>query len=72
MECWDYPGEILDWSRQRGVRSEESGGRLFLYPGADGLAVAELEDRFPHQERLLRHATLEDVFLKLTGRVLRD
>ena len=31
-----------------------------------------LKSRFPGQERLLRRATLEDVFLKRTGRALRD
>jgi len=72
MECWNYPPEAHDWATRRGLRHEESGGRLFLYPGEDESATADFEARFQHQERLLRSATLEDVFLKLTGRVLRD
>jgi hypothetical protein len=35
-------------------------------------ARAEIERRFPQQDRLLRHATLEDVFLLRTGRTLRE
>ncbi len=72
LECWNYGPELAGWARERGVRHEESGGRIFLHPGGDGEALKDFESRFPHQERLLRLATLEDVFLKLTGRVLRE
>jgi lipooligosaccharide transport system ATP-binding protein len=72
LECWNHLPETVAWAATRGLRHEESGGRLFVYPGEDEAAMADFEVRFPHQERLLRTATLEDVFLKLTGRVLRD
>jgi lipooligosaccharide transport system ATP-binding protein len=72
LECWNYGPELTAWAAEHGVRHEESGGRIFLYPAGDGHALQEFEARFPHQERLLRQATLEDVFLKLTGRVLRE
>ena len=72
LECWEYPPEVAAWAAARGVRHEESAGRMFIYPGEDDGALPEFEARFPHQGRLLRSATLEDVFLKLTGRVLRD
>ena len=45
---------------------------LYLYPDDEDQAERMLEARFPGQERLLRRATLEDVFLKRTGRALRD
>ncbi|MBI5836514.1 MAG: ATP-binding cassette domain-containing protein [Candidatus Eisenbacteria bacterium] len=72
VECWHYGPEVPAWAAGRGLRHEESAERLFFYPGDDSGALPEFEERFPHQERLLRLATLEDVFLKLTGRVLRD
>jgi lipooligosaccharide transport system ATP-binding protein len=72
MECWNYGPDVPAWAAAQDLRHEESGGRLFVYPGARADALEAFERLFPHQERLLRAATLEDVFLKLTGRVLRD
>jgi hypothetical protein len=53
-------------------RLEEVGDRLYVYPEDEDAVDRMLEARFPHQERLHRRATLEDVFLKRTGRALRD
>jgi hypothetical protein len=53
-------------------RVEEIGDRLFLYPDDAEAAERFLEERFPRQERQIRRATLEDVFLKRTGRALRE
>jgi hypothetical protein len=48
------------------------GDRLYFYPREVDHLERLLEERFEQQERLVRRATLEDVFLKLTGRALRD
>jgi lipooligosaccharide transport system ATP-binding protein len=46
---------------------------LTLYADdAEGLLRALDNDRFPTDSALVRHATLEDVFLRLTGRSLRE
>lgn len=64
-------GEILEAVGDQVKGHLIVGDTLFLYP-ADGQGLMEilrpLSRRFSHQ--MLRHATLEDVFLKLTGRGL--
>lgn len=72
VEAWGYAPEFAAFLRELPGRLEEVGERLYFYP-QDGEGIERaLEDRFPLQERLIRRATLEDVFLKLTGRALRD
>jgi lipooligosaccharide transport system ATP-binding protein len=71
VEAWNYDDAFLDFLHGLGGRVEEVGGRLYFYPQEDHIERL-LEQKFPHQERLIRRATLEDVFLKLTGRALRD
>ena len=72
LEAWAYPPEFTAFLREIPGRLEEVGERLYFYP-RDGEGIERaLEERFPGQERLIRRATLEDVFLKLTGRALRD
>jgi lipooligosaccharide transport system ATP-binding protein len=72
VEAWGYPPGFADFLRGLPGRLEEVGDRLYFYP-RDGEGIERaLEERFPGQERLIRRATLEDVFLKLTGRGLRD
>jgi lipooligosaccharide transport system ATP-binding protein len=72
IEAWNHTPPFLAAVRSLPGRAEEIGDRLFFYPedadGAEGL----FEKNFPGQERLLRRASLEDVFLKHTGRALRD
>lgn len=45
---------------------------LLFGDNAEDLLGAVDADRFPHQSALARRATLEDVFLRLTGRSLRE
>ena len=52
-------------------RCEQAGETLFCYTGDPDKVVAELEAR-PGLRYLHRPANLEDVFLKITGRDLRD
>jgi lipooligosaccharide transport system ATP-binding protein len=52
-------------------RCETAGETLFCYTDAPEKVVAELENQ-PGLRYLHRPANLEDVFLKLTGRDLRD
>ena len=52
---------------------EAAEGSLLLFANdAEELLAAVDHDRFPHERALARRATLEDVFLRLTGRSLRE
>jgi len=72
VEAWNYGEEFVHFMRALPGRLEEVGDRLYFYPKEGDHIERLFEERFPHQERLIRRATLEDVFLKLTGRALRD
>ena len=72
IEAWNHTPEFLAAVRALPGRTEEVGDRLFFYPDDADAAEHHFESAFPDQERLLRRATLEDVFLRRTGRALRD
>jgi lipooligosaccharide transport system ATP-binding protein len=72
IEAWNHTPAFLAAVRDLPGRAEEIGDRLFFYPEDADHAERLFESAFPDQERLLRRATLEDVFLKRTGRALRD
>jgi lipooligosaccharide transport system ATP-binding protein len=72
VEAWNFTDEFAAFLRTLPGRVEVVGDRLYFYPRESDHIERLLEERFEHQERLLRRATLEDVFLKLTGRALRD
>jgi lipooligosaccharide transport system ATP-binding protein len=72
VELWELTPEVSDFVRRTGWKVEEADQRLYLYDrGEDGIAEA-IGARFPHQPRLIRHATLEDVFLLRAGRALKE
>jgi lipooligosaccharide transport system ATP-binding protein len=60
-----------EFGRARSERCERAGETIFCYTHDAGLLVQNLESR-EDLRYLHRHANLEDVFLKLTGRELRD
>jgi len=72
VEAWNYGDAFLQFLRALPGRLEEVGDRLYFYPEESDHVERLFDQRFPQQERLIRRATLEDVFLKLTGRALRD
>ena len=72
VEAWSFSDEFAAFLRGLPGRVEVVGDRLYFYPRESDHIERLLEERFEHQERLIRRATLEDVFLKLTGRALRD
>ena len=72
IEVWDYPATLPDWLRERQLTAEEIGDRLFVHV-ADGEALyRELAARFAGAGLVFRRGSLEDVFLKFTGRQLRS
>ncbi|HET9950677.1 MAG TPA: ABC transporter ATP-binding protein, partial [Candidatus Eisenbacteria bacterium] len=72
IEAWNHTPEVAAAARALPGRVEEIGDRLFVYPEDAEAAERLFEERFPRQERQIRRATLEDVFLKRTGRALRE
>jgi len=72
VEAWNYGDDFVRFLRALPGRLEEVGDRLYFYPQESDPVERLFDQRFPQQERLIRRATLEDVFLKLTGRALRD
>lgn len=64
--------EIRGFVRERQLDHEDLGHRLIIYT-QEGEGLFDLISREPSaQDCILRMATLEDVFLKLTGRELRE
>jgi lipooligosaccharide transport system ATP-binding protein len=72
VEAWNYAEDFVSFLRALPGRLEEVGDRLYFYPEESDHVERLFDQRFPRQERLIRRATLEDVFLKLTGRALRE
>jgi lipooligosaccharide transport system ATP-binding protein len=70
-----YGDGAVNWAESTGKalsrRCERSGETVFCYAHDADPLVHDLERR-PELRYLHRHANLEDVFLKLTGRELRD
>ncbi len=71
LEVEDPEPDLLRAVEESGLRHDRSGRRLIVYgPTREGLM--DLRDRFCPAHGILRAATLEDVFLRLTGRELRE
>ena len=69
-----YGEGVEDWAQQHAAlaeRAEHTGETMFCYTHDAAPLIATLENR-PTLRFLHRPANLEDVFLKLTGRDLRD
>ncbi|MDD1770959.1 MAG: ATP-binding cassette domain-containing protein [Methanomassiliicoccales archaeon] len=58
--------------RSKGMKGERAGDRLYIYTDENQETRRALLDRFPEANIVIRDATLEDVFLKLTGRGLKE
>ncbi len=72
VEVWGAGEDLLAHIRSRGWTHEVHGDRVVIAT-QDGEGVRhEIAGRFAMEQCVLRHANLEDVFLKLTGRGLRD
>ncbi|MFA5323469.1 MAG: ATP-binding cassette domain-containing protein [Smithella sp.] len=72
IEIAEPEDDLRAFSRERKVRQEDLGHRLIIYAENGHELYREICSRFTHKSCVLRSATLEDVFLKLTGRELRE
>lgn len=64
--------QVRDFLTQRGEEFEDLGHRLLIYNQSCEDIYQNLGATFPGADCLLRMSTLEDVFLRLTGRELRE
>jgi len=62
---------LREYLKEKGISFEDTGTRILIYNGEDSL-YREISHHCHREGCLLRMATLEDVFLKLTGRELRE
>jgi len=72
VELWNVDEPVRVFLGEHEWPVEEVDGRLYIYDREGGEAAHAIESRFPSQDRQVRHATLEDVFLLRTGRALKD
>jgi len=63
---------IEGYLRGAGDQVERSGDRIYVYSKECQTLQSEFRKRYPDTYSTVRPATLEDVFLKLTGRRLRE
>ena len=63
---------LREYVRQQGLEHEDLGHRLIIYSGESDALYHRLADTYCREGCTLRQATLEDVFLRLTGRELRE
>ena len=70
-----YGSGVSDWKKANPltapIRCEQVGETCFFY-GADLSSLVSSLDGWPYVRYAYRPANLEDVFLKMTGRELRD
>ena len=64
--------ELVAFVKQQQVRHEELANRLIIYPDENDQLGRVIRERFCHERCVFRNGTLEDVFLHLTGRELRE
>jgi len=72
IEVWGYEQALLEFVREKGWQSEVLADRIFIYSNQGDEDYRELTAAFGMNQCLLRRGNLEDVFLKLTGRELRE
>jgi len=58
--------------KARELEHEDLGARMIVYCKDDETVYHEIREKYCQENCILRTASLEDVFLKLTGRELRE
>jgi len=67
------PGDDLrNFIREHNVKHDDLGARIIIYAETDGDLEKEVREKFCTASCLFRTGNLEDVFLRLTGRELRE
>jgi lipooligosaccharide transport system ATP-binding protein len=72
IEVAEPDAALRSYINARGLQHEDFGHRMIIYEGNGGSLYHEISKHYCKEGCVLRMATLEDVFLKLTGRELRE
>lgn len=72
IEVDDPPATLAEFLRSEGIAYEDLGYRLVIYSSGGSSLYQQICSRFSGGVSSLRQGTLEDLFLRLTGRNLRD
>lgn len=72
IEVADPTAELRAFVQAQSVAYEDVGHRLMIYGNDSDRLFHEISDEYCQEGCILRMATMEDVFLKLTGRGLRE
>ena len=72
VEVWGYRPELVEHARGSGWTFETDTDRLFIYTDAAEQVFTEIAAKHTSDRCTIRTAGLEDLFLKLTGRELRE
>ena len=72
VEVWGYPRELVELAKSRGWSHEIDTDRLFIYTDSGEPVLAAIAGKYTVERCTVRMAGLEDLFLKLTGRELRE
>jgi lipooligosaccharide transport system ATP-binding protein len=72
VEVWGYPPALVEHARASGWTFETDTDRLFIYTETGEAVFSAIAGHYPSERCMVRTAGLEDLFLKLTGRELRE
>jgi lipooligosaccharide transport system ATP-binding protein len=72
LEIQADPEVTAELNKMGSIVFDEIGGRVHVYTDEPEALLAELQKRHAIKRSVIRDATLEDVFFRLTGRELRD
>ena len=72
VEVSGYPEALVGFVRERGWSFETDTDRLWIYTDSGEAVFAALAQKYRLERCTVRTAGLEDLFLKLTGRELRE
>lgn len=72
VEVWGYPPALLQQVRANDWSHQSATDRLFIYTDRGESVLAAIAGKHQTERCMIRAAGLEDLFLKLTGRELRE
>ncbi|NLI74233.1 MAG: ATP-binding cassette domain-containing protein [Euryarchaeota archaeon] len=72
MEIVGADDEAEEYLRSTGKQVERSADRLYLYSNECRNIERDFQELYPKSQSIIRSSTMEDVFLRLTGRRLRE
>ncbi len=72
VEVYGFPPGLVEFAREQGWSFEADTHRLWIYTDSGEAVFAAIARLYPAERCTVRMAGLEDLFLKLTGRELRE